>query len=146
MGYLNRETETKEILPSEEEKEEEEKKEVETEKAKSNNNNNNNSKKKSPASTAGWLRLGDLGYIDEDGFLVSLGRAYEAITLRSGAVVMPQPLEQQLRVELPCVRHVVCVGEQEDHLAALMTLQTKDDGGEVLTEEAQRWFRHARYS
>ncbi len=48
------------------------------------------------------------------------------------------------------MRHVMVVGEQEDYLAVLLTLQTEPDPedpekpGDTLTEEAQRWFRHAR--
>jgi len=131
MGYLNNETATKEVLADEKDED----------KGEAEKNNNDKSK---VFNAVGWLRLGDLGYIDDDGFVVSLGRAHDAITLRSGAVVMPQPLEQLVRVELPCVRHVLVVGEQEDHVAVLMTLKTRDDAGEELTEEAQRWFRHAR--
>ena len=58
-------------------------------------------------------------------------------------------IEQCLRLELPCLRHVMLVGQEEDYVAALMTLHTdkdeeKEGPGQTLTEDAQRWFRHAR--
>ncbi len=45
------------------------------------------------------------------------------------------------------MRHVVVVGEQEDHLAVLLTLRTQKDEftglpGQTLAPEARRWFRH----
>ena len=43
------------------------------------------------------------------------------------------------------MRHAVVVGDGEESLSVLLTLQTQADGT-TLTEDAQRWFRHARYS
>ncbi len=59
-------------------------------------------------------------------------------------------IEQLVRLELPCVRHVMVVGEGQDHLAALLTLHTDVDEntklpGNVLTEDVRRWFRQSRY-
>ncbi len=65
------------------------------------------------------------------------------------AFCLPQ-IEQLVRVELPCVKEAVVVGEQEDYLAVLLTLRTEPDEfepekpGTTLTEEARRWFRNAR--
>lgn len=55
-----------------------------------------------------------------------------------------------MRLELPAVQHVVLVGNGENHLAALLTLQTKIDEvsqtpTKELSEEAKRWCRHAKY-
>ncbi len=59
-------------------------------------------------------------------------------------------IEQLVRLELPCVRQVMVVGEGQDHLAALLTLHTDIDEktklpGNVLTEDVRRWFRQSRY-
>lgn len=58
-------------------------------------------------------------------------------------------MEQLIRMELPCVKDVMLVGELKEHLAALLTLQTGVDevtnqSNGVLTEEAQRWFKNMR--
>ena len=58
-------------------------------------------------------------------------------------------IEQLVRMELPCVRHAMLVGDQEQYLAVLLVLDTLLDQatqmpGKELTEDAQRWFRHAR--
>lgn len=86
--------------------------------------------------------------MDSDDFLSVHGRNF--VTLKSGEIVLPQRIEQLVRLELPCVRHAVVVGDQEEEIAVLLTLQTKNDPTTLvktdnLTEEAMRWFRHARY-
>ena len=62
--------------------------------------------------------------------------------------MVPQKLEQQIRLELPCVRHAVIVGDGEDYVSVLLTVQTmvEDDAASTvqsprLTEEAARWFK-----
>ena len=62
--------------------------------------------------------------------------------------MVPQKLEQQIRLELPCVRHAVIVGDGEDYVSVLLTVQTmvEDDAASAvqsprLTEEAARWFK-----
>ena len=53
-------------------------------------------------------------------------------------------------MELSCVAHAMVVGDDEDYLAVLLTLQTKRDEttgkmSNEMTEDAKRWFRFARY-
>ena len=78
-----------------------------------------------------WLRLGekDVGYVDDDGFNVFLGRPRNYITLKSGEVICPNRLEQLVRLELPCVKHAMIVGDGEEWLAVLLTLRTRPSLG-----------------
>lgn len=97
-----------------------------------------------------WLRLGDLGYLDDDSFIWVLGKADNFITLNSGEVVCPLRIEQLLRLELPCVFQAMIVGDGQDYLAALLTLNTKKDDktgkpSNALTEDTIRWFRNTRF-
>merc|ERR1719415_501628 len=97
-----------------------------------------------------WLKLGDLGYTDDDGFVSVLGKDCNFITLKTGEVISPFRIEQRVRLELSCVAHAMVVGTNEDYLAVLLTLQTKRDENtgkmsNEMTEDAKRWFRFARY-
>ncbi len=67
----------------------------------------------------GWLHSGDLGTIDEHGFLTVTSRKRDLITTRGGAVVSPHAVELALkRHEL--VDEAVIVGHERDYLAALI--------------------------
>ena len=45
----------------------------------------------------GWLYTGDLGYIDEDGFLFITGRRKEIIVLPNGKNINPAEIEAQIK-------------------------------------------------
>jgi len=97
-----------------------------------------------------WLKLGDLGFLDEDGFVSILGKEENFITLTTGEVISPFRIEQRIRLELSCITQAMVVGDGQDYLAVLLTLQTTRDekSGKMtteLTENAKRWFRFARY-
>jgi hypothetical protein len=50
-----------------------------------------------PFDLDGWLRTGDLGYLDRDGYLFVTGRIKDLIVLASGKKVSPDEVEQALR-------------------------------------------------
>ena len=96
-----------------------------------------------------WLKLGDLGFADEDSFISVLGKEENFITLNTGEVISPLRIEQRIRLELSCIAQAMVVGESQDYLAVLLTLKTKRDekSGKMttkLTENAKKWFRFAR--
>jgi len=69
----------------------------------------------------GWFRSGDLGTIDDDGFLRITGRKKEIIVTAGGKNVVPSVLEDRLRGH-PLVSQVVVVGDQRPFVGALITL------------------------
>ena len=79
---------------------------------------------KQPAATAemlrdGWLHTGDLGHVDEDGFLFITGRKKELIVTSGGKNVAPVYLESLL-TEDPLILQAMVVGDDKKFLAALI--------------------------
>jgi long-chain acyl-CoA synthetase len=68
-----------------------------------------------------WLRTGDLGRLDEDGFLFLTGRKKDLIITASGKNVAPAVLEDRVR-EHWLIAECVVVGDQRPYIAALVTL------------------------
>ena len=60
----------------------------------------------------GWYHTGDLGRIDEDGFVWITGRASRTIILSSGKKVAPEELEEKI-LALPGIRETIVSGEGE---------------------------------
>lgn len=59
-----------------------------------------------------WLKTGDLGYVDEEGYLYLTGREKNLIILANGENVSPEELEGQLK-KCPLVEEAV-VREKQD--------------------------------
>ncbi|MEU6428543.1 long-chain fatty acid--CoA ligase [Microbispora sp. NPDC046973] len=72
----------------------------------------------------GWLRTGDVGALDEDGFLTISGRKKEIIVTAGGKNLAPEPLEDRLRTH-PLISQAVVVGDRRPYTAALITLDTE---------------------
>jgi len=60
----------------------------------------------------GWYHTGDIGRIDEDGYVWITGRASRTIILSSGKKIAPEELEEKL-LSLPGIREAVVSGEGE---------------------------------
>ncbi|WP_347350038.1 AMP-dependent synthetase/ligase [Intrasporangium sp.] len=72
----------------------------------------------------GWLRTGDLGELDSDGYLKITGRKKELIVTAGGKNVAPAVLEDRLRAH-PLVSQCIVVGEGKPFIAVLITLDAE---------------------
>jgi long-chain acyl-CoA synthetase len=89
-----------------------------------------------------WFKSGDLGKIDEDGFLSIVGRKKELIVTAGGKNVAPAVLEDRLRSH-PLVSQCMVVGDNQPFIAALVTIDAdalknwivanKKDGATIAT-------------
>ncbi|PWU48183.1 long-chain fatty acid--CoA ligase [Micromonospora globispora] len=69
----------------------------------------------------GWFRTGDLGRLDDDGYLAITGRKKEIIVTAGGKNVAPAVLEDQVRAH-PLVSQCLVVGDRQPFIAALVTI------------------------
>ncbi|MFC9627954.1 AMP-dependent synthetase/ligase [Streptomyces mirabilis] len=72
----------------------------------------------------GWLATGDLGALDEDGFLTITGRKKEILVTSGGKSVSPGVLEERVR-DHPLVAQCIVVGNDRPYIAALVTLDSE---------------------
>lgn len=84
----------------------------------------NNPQATAAALVDGWFRTGDIGTLDEDGYLTITGRKKEIIVTAGGKNVAPALLEDRLRGH-PLVSQVVAVGDGQPFIAALVTLDAE---------------------
>ncbi|WP_207309532.1 AMP-dependent synthetase/ligase [Streptomyces kasugaensis] len=69
----------------------------------------------------GWFATGDLGSLDEDGYLTITGRKKEVLITSGGKTVSPVVLEERVRAH-PLVAQCIVVGNDRPFIAALVTL------------------------
>ena len=71
--------------------------------------------------TGGWFHTGDLGAIDDEGFLTIVGRKKEIIVTAGGKNVAPALLEDRLRAHT-LISQAMVVGDAQPFIAALITI------------------------
>jgi long-chain acyl-CoA synthetase len=69
----------------------------------------------------GWLHTGDVGEVDDEGFVRVTGRKREILVTAGGKNVAPAVLEDRLRAH-PLISQCLVVGDGQPFIAALMTL------------------------
>jgi len=69
----------------------------------------------------GGLRTGDMGFIDEDGFLHITGRIKEQYKLENGKYVVPSPLEEELKLS-PFIANAMLYGLNRPFNVALVVI------------------------
>jgi long-chain acyl-CoA synthetase len=85
---------------------------------------------RNPAATAevldadGWLHSGDLGDLDDEGFLRVTGRKKELIVTAGGKNVAPAMLEDRIRAH-PLISQAMVVGDGRPYVAGLITLDAE---------------------
>jgi long-chain acyl-CoA synthetase len=69
----------------------------------------------------GWFATGDLGRLDDDGYLTITGRKKDVLVTSGGKNVSPGPLEDRIRAH-PLISQCLVVGDGRSYVAALVTL------------------------
>ncbi len=69
----------------------------------------------------GWFLTGDLGHIDDEGFLYITGRKKEIIVTSGGKNVPPLPIEEKL-MDSPLISQAVVIGDGRKYCSAIITI------------------------
>ena len=102
----------------------------------------------------GWFYTGDIGEIDEEGFLTITDRKKNLLILSNGKNVAPQPIENQLK-QSPYISEIMLLGDQRRTVTALIVpnydaikefaaeqqLEAEDVPALLQTQEIQRLIR-----
>ncbi len=70
----------------------------------------------------GWLRTGDIGVIDEDGYLKIVDRKKELIINAAGKNMSPANIEATLKTSSPIIGQACCIGDRRPYNTALIVL------------------------
>ncbi|XP_065672527.1 long-chain-fatty-acid--CoA ligase ACSBG2 isoform X2 [Hydra vulgaris] len=88
---------------------------------------NSEQKTKEVLSNDGWLRSGDVGKRDKNGFFYITGRIKELIITAGGENIAPVPIEDNIKAELPLISIAMVIGDQKKYLTCLLTLRVEID-------------------
>ncbi|MET7771692.1 long-chain fatty acid--CoA ligase [Nocardia sp. NPDC005366] len=81
----------------------------------------NNPEATADAFRDGWFATGDLGTLDEDGYLTIIGRKKEIIVTAGGKNVAPAMIEDRIRAH-PIIGEVIVVGDGKPFIGCLVTV------------------------
>ena len=70
----------------------------------------------------GWLHTGDIGLIDDDGFLTIVDRKKELIINAAGKNMSPANIEARLKTSSPLIGQAICIGDSRPYNTALIVL------------------------
>ena len=71
----------------------------------------------------GFLKTGDIGEVDKEGFLFITGRIKEMIITAGGENMAPVILEEEIKKQIPGVANCMMIGDKQKYLIALLTLK-----------------------
>ena len=86
----------------------------------------------------GWYATGDLGHIDEDGFITLTGRKKNLIILASGENVSPEELEEKLLRD-PLIEEVIVREENGEIAAEIYNSQLSDETKSEIEKSVERF-------
>ncbi len=74
----------------------------------------------------GWLHTGDLGFMDEDGFLVVVGREKALLISEDGEKYSPEEIEEAIVSCSSCINQIMIYNDHQKYTTALLTVHKKE--------------------
>lgn len=71
----------------------------------------------------GWFATGDMGHIDNDGYVTIVDRKRDIIVTSQGKNISPQRVENLIKSKSQIIAHVVVIGDKKPYLTALIALE-----------------------
>jgi long-chain acyl-CoA synthetase len=81
----------------------------------------------------GWLKTGDIGYLDKDNYLFITDRKKDLLKTAAGKFVAPQPIENSLKTS-PYLLNAMVLGDQRKFVVALVVINPVTVGGRLAEE------------
>lgn len=85
----------------------------------------------------GWLHTGDLGFIDDDGFVSIVGRKKDLIITAGGKNVSPSEMEASIMTS-PVVSQCVVIGDRKPFIASIISLDLAETNLWLESQGAER--------
>ena len=93
----------------------------------------NNKKAYKDAFRGEWFKTGDLGYIDNDGYLYVTGRIKELIITSGGENISPLPIENKLKEKLSkYFTYIIVVGDKRKFLSVLLNGEISKSNSKII--------------
>ncbi|MFD4977940.1 long-chain fatty acid--CoA ligase, partial [Streptomyces sp. NPDC058424] len=70
----------------------------------------------------GWLHTGDVGRVDDEGYLTIIGRKKELLITATGKNIVPTVIEASIKEASPMIDHVVAIADGRRFVTALLAL------------------------
>jgi len=91
-----------------------------------------------------WLHTGDIGRLDDDGYVTITGRIKELLITAAGKNIAPVAIEDAVKAELPLIGNCVVIGDRRKFLSALLTFRAEIDpetgaATDRLQSASRRW-------